>query len=123
MSIPSRVLRLKRVLNAIPAYGLTYDDRSRPGLDGHRRICIGKRGRQQSVQGVQYYLDIAAATQAKAVIEALQGYEVLLKDELENMQWQVFVHGVAIEKPEKIECSLANITYRLRIELEITRTA
>lgn len=119
----SLILTFKKIFEPMPAYGAEYDDVSRKGVDGHRFIYAGKRGSRTRLTAIAFFADLSTANQARTNYEYAKGYEALLKNTLDAVQYQAFIHDVTADPAQRVESTETGITYRVRVTLDVTRTA
>jgi hypothetical protein len=123
MTAPALTLTFRKISEGLSAYGDEYKDVSRDGIDGHRQLYIGRRGKRSSVSCVSFHRDLAEATATRTAYEAAKGKEAIIRNLLDGVQYQVFIHDVICLPPKKIESTEPLISYRVSVQLEVTRTA
>lgn len=124
MAVVNAEMKFRVIFGAVGSFADTFEDKSRPGIDGQRFKFKGKRGKRVSVRGRSFYINKAQAELAKAAYEAQQGSEVRLietnTDDFSNRQ--VFVFNVESSEPKRIEHSDGVSIYILDVTLDVQRT-
>lgn len=115
-------LKFKLISGAFPNFGARYMDITRPGDTTQRFWYEGERGGRTTLTCRKYFAGQSSALSFRNQLNALQGREVIVEDELNSRSMHAFLHAVWLEPLKRIEASDGN-DWAVIASLDLQRTS
>jgi len=110
------------VLGPFPSHGPRYEDVTRPGDATQRFWYVGNRGSRTTLAARKYFAGESNAQSFRNQLNALEGREVVIEDDLNNRSVTCFLHAVNLEPLKRI-VSTDGSNWAVIAQLDVQRTA